>query len=46
VLFLTNAGITKDFDLKENIIGLHPMRRLGKSGKIAAGFIFLASEDN
>jgi NAD(P)-dependent dehydrogenase (short-subunit alcohol dehydrogenase family) len=43
---LTNAGITKDSDLQKYIIGLHPMKRLGKSEEIAAGFIFLASDDS
>jgi NAD(P)-dependent dehydrogenase (short-subunit alcohol dehydrogenase family) len=43
---LTNAGITKDSDLQKYVIGLHPMKRLGTSEEIAAGFIFLASEDS
>jgi NAD(P)-dependent dehydrogenase (short-subunit alcohol dehydrogenase family) len=43
---LTNAGITKDSDLQKYIIGLHPMKRLGKSEEVAAGFIFLASDDS
>jgi NAD(P)-dependent dehydrogenase (short-subunit alcohol dehydrogenase family) len=43
---LTNAGITKDSDLQKYIIGLHPMKRLGKSEEVASGFIFLASEDS
>ncbi|MCU0473555.1 MAG: SDR family oxidoreductase [Bacteroidales bacterium] len=43
---LTNAGITKDSDLQQYIIGLHPMKRLGKSEEIATGFIFLASDDS
>jgi NAD(P)-dependent dehydrogenase (short-subunit alcohol dehydrogenase family) len=43
---LTNAGITKDSDFQKYIIGLHPMKRLGKSDEIAAGFIFLASDDS
>jgi len=43
---LTNAGIAKDSDLQKYIIGLHPMKRLGKSEEIAAGFIFLASDES
>jgi len=43
---LTNAGITENSDLQKYIIGLHPMKRLGKSEEIAAGFIFLASDDS
>ena len=43
---LTNAGITENSDLQKYIIGLHPMKRLGKSEEIAAGFIFLATDDS
>jgi NAD(P)-dependent dehydrogenase (short-subunit alcohol dehydrogenase family) len=43
---LTNAGITKDSDLHKYIIGLHPMKRLGRSEEVASGFIFLASDDS
>src|SRR5665647_2826011 len=43
---LTNAGIRENTDLQKYIIGLHPMKRLGKSEEIASGFIFLASEDS
>jgi NAD(P)-dependent dehydrogenase (short-subunit alcohol dehydrogenase family) len=43
---LTNAGITENSDLQKYIIGLHPVKRLGKSEEIAAGFIFLASDDS
>ena len=43
---LTNAGIIKDSDLQKYIIGLHPMKRLGKSEEVASGFIFLASDDS
>jgi NAD(P)-dependent dehydrogenase (short-subunit alcohol dehydrogenase family) len=43
---LTNAGITKDSDLQKYIIGLHPMKRLGKPEEVASGFIFLASDDS
>ena len=43
---LTNADLTKDSDLQKYIIGLHLMKRVGKSDEIAAGFIFLASDDS
>jgi NAD(P)-dependent dehydrogenase (short-subunit alcohol dehydrogenase family) len=43
---LTKAGITIDSDLHKYIIGLHPMKRLGKSAEIASGFIFLASDES
>ncbi|MGD0340289.1 MAG: SDR family oxidoreductase [Bacteroidales bacterium] len=43
---LTNAGISENSDLQQYIIGLHPMKRLGKSEEIADGFIFLASDDS
>jgi len=43
---LTNAGITENSDLQKYIIGLHPMKRLGKSEEVAKGFIFLASDDS
>jgi NAD(P)-dependent dehydrogenase (short-subunit alcohol dehydrogenase family) len=41
-----NAGITKDSDLQKYIIGLYPMKRLGKPEEVASGFIFLASDDS
>jgi NAD(P)-dependent dehydrogenase (short-subunit alcohol dehydrogenase family) len=43
---LTNAGIIEDSDIHKYIISLHPMKRLGKSEEVAAGFIFLASDDS
>ncbi len=43
---LTNAGITEKSDVQKYIIGLHPVKRLGKSEEVAAGFIFLASDDS
>jgi len=43
---LTNAGITENTDLQKYIIGLHPMKRLGKSEEVATGFLFLASDDS
>ncbi|MEI6349143.1 MAG: SDR family oxidoreductase [Bacteroidota bacterium] len=43
---LSNAGITKDSDLEKYIVGLHPMKRLGKSEEIASSFIFLASNES
>ena len=43
---LTNAGITKNSDIQKFIIGLHPVKRLGKPEEIASGFIFLASDES
>jgi NAD(P)-dependent dehydrogenase (short-subunit alcohol dehydrogenase family) len=43
---LANAGISENSDLQKYIIGLHPMKRLGKSEEIANGFIFLASDES
>jgi NAD(P)-dependent dehydrogenase (short-subunit alcohol dehydrogenase family) len=43
---LTNAGIIENSDIHKYIIGLHPMKRLGKPEEVAAGFIFLASDDS
>ncbi len=43
---LDKGGISKDIEVKQHIINLHPMKRLGKSEEIANGFIFLASEDS
>ena len=43
---LTTAGISENTDLQKYIIGLHPMKRLGKSEEIASGFIFLACDDS
>jgi NAD(P)-dependent dehydrogenase (short-subunit alcohol dehydrogenase family) len=42
---LTKVGINKHEDVKEHIINLHPMKRLGKPEEIAKAFIFLASDD-
>jgi NAD(P)-dependent dehydrogenase (short-subunit alcohol dehydrogenase family) len=43
---LINAGITENTDIQKYIIGLHPMKRLGKSEEIATGFIFLVSDES
>jgi NAD(P)-dependent dehydrogenase (short-subunit alcohol dehydrogenase family) len=43
---LTNAGIIENSDIHKYIIGLHPMKRLGKPEEVATGFIFLASDDS
>ncbi|MBI2418286.1 MAG: SDR family oxidoreductase [Ignavibacteriales bacterium] len=43
---LNMAGIDENTDIKNHIISLHPMKRLGTPEEIAAGFIFLASDDS
>ncbi len=43
---LTKGGISNNTEVKQHIIGLHPMKRLGKSAEIAMGFIFLASGES
>lgn len=43
---LAKGGISDHPEIKQHIIDLHPMKRLGKSPEIAAGFIFLASDDS
>jgi NAD(P)-dependent dehydrogenase (short-subunit alcohol dehydrogenase family) len=43
---LSKAGISDNSDLHKYVIGLHPMKRLGKPEEVAAGFIFLASDDS
>lgn len=43
---LSNSGITDHSDVKQHIIDLHPMKRLGKSLEVANGFIFLACDDS
>ena len=43
---LKKVGIDDRPEVKQRIIGLHPMQRLGKSEEIANAFIFLASEES
>lgn len=43
---LTKGGISDHSDVKQLIINLHPMKRLGKSEEIANGFIFLACDES
>ena len=43
---LAKGGITDHADVKQQIIDLHPMKRLGKAEEIANGFIFLACDDS
>jgi NAD(P)-dependent dehydrogenase (short-subunit alcohol dehydrogenase family) len=44
--FLSKAHINQHPEVKQHIIDMHPMGRLGKSEEIAKGFIFLASNDS
>ncbi len=43
---LAKGGFIDNPAIKERIVDLHPMKRLGTSEEIASGFIFLASEDS
>lgn len=43
---VSKAGISDNSDLHKHVIELHPMKRLGKPEEVAAGFIFLASDDS
>lgn len=43
---LKKGGITDHEDVKQMIVSLHPMKRLGKAEEIANGFIFLASNES
>jgi len=43
---LTKEGINEDEKVKQRIIGLHPMNRLGTAVEIAKSFIFLATDDS
>lgn len=43
---LTKAGISDHPEIKQHIIDLHPMKRMGKSEEVASDFIFLACDDS
>jgi len=43
---LTHAGISDHSDIKQHIVDLHPMKRMGNSEEVAMGFIFLACDDS
>jgi NAD(P)-dependent dehydrogenase (short-subunit alcohol dehydrogenase family) len=43
---LTKAHINQNPEVRQHIIDLHPMKRLGKPEEIAKAFIFLACEDS
>jgi NAD(P)-dependent dehydrogenase (short-subunit alcohol dehydrogenase family) len=43
---LAAAGISGHSDVKQHIVDLHPMKRLGRPEEVASGFIFLACDDS
>lgn len=43
---LNKLDLNNNTELKQLIVDVHPMKRLGKSEEIASGFIFLASDDS
>jgi NAD(P)-dependent dehydrogenase (short-subunit alcohol dehydrogenase family) len=43
---LTKAHVNQHPEVRQHLIDLHPMKRLGKAEEIAKGFIFLACEDS
>ncbi len=43
---LNKLDFSKHKDIKQHLINLHPMNRLGNSEEIASGFIFLATDDS
>ncbi|MEO5977804.1 MAG: SDR family oxidoreductase [Chryseolinea sp.] len=43
---IQNAGIADNTDIKQMIVNLHPMKRLGESEEVANAFIFLACDDS
>jgi len=43
---LNKLDFSNHAEIKQHIIDLHPMKRLGKSEEIASGFIFLACDES
>lgn len=43
---LEKGGISDHSEIKEHLIGLHPMNRFGTPEEIASGFIFLACDES
>ena len=43
---LVKGGITQNGEIKQHIVDLHPMKRLGTAEEIAKGFVFLASDES
>lgn len=43
---IAKSSIGKHADVKQHIVDLHPMKRMGRPEEIANGFIFLACDDS
>jgi NAD(P)-dependent dehydrogenase (short-subunit alcohol dehydrogenase family) len=43
---LTKGGLNDNEKIKQQILGLHPLKRLGKAEEVACAFLFLASPES